>query len=101
MGGLGKTRLSLQVAAEVLAAFPDGVWFLDLAPIRDAALVVDETAQVIGVREEPGRPLLRTLVAHLKSQRVLLVLDNCEHLISACADLSNALLRGRARRAHA
>jgi predicted ATPase/class 3 adenylate cyclase len=93
MGGLGKTRLSLQVAAEVMPAYPDGVWFLDLAPIRDAALVVSEAAQVLDVREEPGRPLLQTLCAHMKARRALLILDNCEHLIRASAELANALLR--------
>ena len=93
MGGLGKTRLSLQVAAEVMAEFPDGAWFLDLAPIRDPALVVSEAAQTLGVREEPDRPLLQTLCAHLKSRRVLLVFDNCEHLVKASAELANAILR--------
>ena len=67
MGGLGKTRLSLQVAAEQIHDFPDGVWFLDLAPISDPALIVSETAQVLGVREEPGRPLLQTVCSHLKN----------------------------------
>ena len=93
MGGLGKTRLSLQVAAEAMAEFPDGVWFLDLAPLRDPALVASEAAQVLGVREEPGRPLVQTLCAHLKPLRVLLVFDNCEHLIKPSADLANAILR--------
>ena len=93
MGGLGKTRLSLQVATEMLAQFPDGVWFLDFAPIRDAALVVGEVAQVLGVREEPGRPLLQTVCAHLKPLRVLLVMDNCEQVVRACADLASAMLK--------
>jgi len=93
MGGLGKTRLSLQVAAEVMADHPDGTWFLDLAPIRDPALVVAEAAQVLGVREEPDRPLIQTLCAHLKPLRVLLVFDNCEHLIQPSADLAHAILR--------
>jgi len=93
MGGLGKTRLSLQVAAELMAEFPDGAWFLDLSPIRDAALVVSEAAQVLAVREEPGRPLLQTLCAHLATKRVLLVIDNCEHLIKPAAELAHALLR--------
>ena len=93
MGGLGKTRLSLQVAAEVMAHHPDGVWFLDLAPIRDPALVPAEAAQVLGLREEPDRPLLDTLCAHLKALRVLLVFDNCEHLVRPAADLAHALLR--------
>ncbi|MDP2005165.1 MAG: hypothetical protein Q8K45_05785 [Rubrivivax sp.] len=93
MGGLGKTRLSLQVAAELMAEFPDGAWFLDLSPIRDPALVVGEAAQVLAVREEPGRPLLQTLCAHLATKRVLLVIDNCEHLIKPAAELAHALLR--------
>jgi predicted ATPase/class 3 adenylate cyclase len=93
MGGLGKTRLSLQVAAEAMARFPDGVWFVDLAPIRDSALVVGEAAQVLDVREEPDRPLLQTLLATLKQRRTLLIFDNCEHLIQASADLANAILR--------
>ena len=93
MGGLGKTRLSLQVAAEVMAEYPDGAWFLDLAPIRDPALVVSEAAQTLGVREEPDRPLVQTLCAHLKTRRVLLVFDNCEHLVKASADLAHAILR--------
>ena len=93
MGGLGKTRLSLQVAAQTLHEYPDGAWFLDLAPIRDPALVLSEAAQVLDVREEPDRPLLQTLCAHLKAKRVLIIIDNCEHLIKAAADLAHALLK--------
>jgi predicted ATPase/class 3 adenylate cyclase len=93
MGGLGKTRLSLQVAAELIHEYPDGVWFLDLAPLRDSALLVPETAQVLGVREEPEQSLLRTLCGHLKPLRALLILDNCEHLIRATAELVHAVLR--------
>ena len=93
MGGLGKTRLSLQVAAELMADFPDGVWFLDLAPLRDGALVLSEAAQAMAVREEPGRPLLQTLCAHLKGRRVLLILDNCEHLLKPAAQLAYAILK--------
>ena len=93
MGGLGKTRLSLQVAAEVIAEYPDGAWFLDLAPLKDAALVVGEAAQVLDVREEPDRPLIQTLCAHLRSKRLLIVIDNCEHLVHACADMAHAILK--------
>ncbi len=93
MGGLGKTRLSLQVASEVMTDFPDGIWFIDLAPIRDDALVVSEVAQVLGVREEPDRSLLHSVSAHLKPRRSMLIFDNCEHLIQSAADLANALLR--------
>ncbi|KQW40066.1 NB-ARC domain-containing protein [Rhizobacter sp. Root404] len=93
MGGLGKTRLSLQAAAELIHLFPDGVWFLDLAPISDATLVLGEVAQALGVREEPDRPLLQTLCAHLKNHRALLIFDNCEHLIKVSAQLASAILK--------
>src|SRR5574337_311818 len=93
MGGMGKTRLSLQIAAELIARFPDGAWFLDLAPLREPDLVVSEAATVLGVREEPGRALLQTLCAAVRAQRALLIFDNCEHLIGAAAALANALLR--------
>jgi predicted ATPase/class 3 adenylate cyclase len=93
MGGLGKTRLSLQAAAALMHEFPDGVWFLDLSPLTDPALVLSEAAQTIGVREEPGRSLLESLCAHLKSRRVLLVIDNCEHLIKPAADLAHAIVK--------
>jgi predicted ATPase/class 3 adenylate cyclase len=93
MGGLGKTRLSLQIAADLMDAYPDGVWFVDLAPIRDASLVPSVTAQVLGLQEELGRPLTQTLCAHLKQRKTFLILDNCEHLVNPCATLANALLR--------
>lgn len=93
MGGLGKTRLSLQIAADMLEKYPDGVWFVDLAPIRDPALVPKVAAQVLGIHEEPGKPLTQTVCAHVKEHKLLLVLDNCEHLVGACASLADALLR--------
>jgi predicted ATPase/class 3 adenylate cyclase len=94
MGGMGKTRLSLQIAADVLDQYPDGVWFVDLAPVRDRDLVAGEVAQVLGIEEEPGRPLLQTLCAHVRTRKLLVILDNCEHLVSACAAVAHALLRG-------
>jgi len=94
MGGLGKTRLSLQIGADVLERYPDGVWFVDLAPIKDPALVPSATAQVLNVREEAGKPLMQTLCEHIKEHKLLFILDNCEHLVSACASLADALLRG-------
>jgi predicted ATPase/class 3 adenylate cyclase len=93
MGGLGKTRLSLQAAAEMRHRFPDGTWFVDLAPLRDGSLVVSEVAQVLGVREEPGRPLLETLCAFLKPMQVLVLLDNCEHVTEVVGRLTAAVLR--------
>jgi len=93
MGGLGKTRLSLQIAADELDAYPDGVWFLDLAPIRDPAFVQSVAAQTLGLQEEAGRPLAQTLCAHVKQRKLLMIFDNCEHVVSACANLAHALLR--------
>ena len=83
----------LEVAAELIHAFPDGVWFLDLAPLREAELVFSEAAQALGVLEEPDKPLLQAICAHLKQRRALLILDNCEHLIKASADLASAVLK--------
>ncbi len=93
MGGLGKTRLSLQIGTDVMDLYPDGVWFIDLQAIRDGSLVASEAARVLSVREEPGRPLLQTLCAHVKARKLLLILDNCEQVVDASAELANALLR--------
>ena len=92
-GGVGKTRLALAVATELVGHYADGVWLVEFAPLADPALAVGAAAQALGVREKPGRPLLATLTDHLKDKELLLVLDNCEHLIRACADLASALLR--------
>jgi non-specific serine/threonine protein kinase len=92
-GGTGKTRLAVQAARAALMAFPDGVWWLELAPVTEPALIPQTLAAVLGLQEEPDRPLLATLVHHLRRKRVLLILDNCEHLIQACAHFSEALLR--------
>jgi predicted ATPase/class 3 adenylate cyclase len=97
MGGLGKTRLSLQVAAGLLDQFPDGVWFVELAPVTDPTLVPQAVALAMGVREEPSRPLPATLADTLRDQQVLLVLDNCEHVAEAAARLAETLLRQCAR----
>lgn len=93
MGGHGKTRLSLQIAADLLDAFPDGVWFLDLAPIQDPNLVPGVAAQELNLQEEPGKPILQTLCAHVKTHKALFIVDNCEHLMAACAQFAHALLR--------
>jgi predicted ATPase/class 3 adenylate cyclase len=92
-GGCGKTRLSLQVAADLLEEYADGVWLVELAALTDPALVLQTVASTLGVREERARPLAQTLVDHLRSKSLLLVLDNCEHLLAACAELVEALLR--------
>jgi predicted ATPase/class 3 adenylate cyclase/TolA-binding protein len=92
-GGCGKTRLSLQVAADMLEQFPDGVWLVELAPLADPALVPQTVASALNLAEQVGKSFTQTLTEHLKSRRLLLILDNCEHLLSACAHLSDALLR--------
>jgi non-specific serine/threonine protein kinase len=92
-GGVGKTRLALQAAAELPDRYPHGVWLVELAPLADPALVAGAVARGLGLREEPGRPILTTLVDALRPRSLLLLLDNCEHLIAACAQLAHALLR--------
>src|SRR6266545_2735781 len=133
-GGTGKTRLALQVAAELALTpnpspiamgegsktpapprlpqrerpvlsvvegglggegrFPDGVWLVELAPLADATLVPRAVASALGLREEAGRPILATLTDFLRARHLLLILDNCEHVLEACAQLTAALLRG-------
>src|SRR5262249_19056653 len=88
-GGTGKTRLALRLAAEELASFADGVWLVELAPLADPALVPHTVATTLGVRELPGRPFLDVV----RAKSLLLILDNCEHLIDACAQLAETLLR--------
>ncbi len=92
-GGAGKTRLALQVAAEVLGGFKDGGWMVELAPLSDPDLVAQTVASAVNVREQPGRPILATLCDDLQHKHLLLVLDNCEHLVAACARLADTLLR--------
>jgi len=91
-GGIGKTRLALRILAAAADEFPDGAWFVELADLRQPELVASRVAAVIGVSEEPGRPLLDTLAEALRPRRLLLALDNCEHLIDACAQLGQRLL---------
>jgi predicted ATPase len=93
MGGLGKSRLSMQVAAIVLEDYPDGVWFVELAALSDPNLVPQAVASVLGVREEPGGTLMDALVRHVRDRKLLLVLDNCEHLVHECADVAKRLLQ--------
>jgi hypothetical protein len=83
-GGCGKTRLALQAAADAMDAHPDGVWWVELARLEDAALLPAAVIGALGLREMPGRTLLDTLIEHLRTRRVLVVLDNCEHLLAGC-----------------
>jgi non-specific serine/threonine protein kinase len=92
-GGIGKTRLALRVAAGLLEDEADAVWLVELAALSDPALVPQAIAQAVGLRDVPGQPLLATLTAGLGIGRTLLLLDNCEHLIEACALVATHLLR--------
>lgn len=97
-GGSGKTRLSLQVAADVIDDFEKGAWFVDLSPLTDPALVPNSVMSALELRgerssfDEAGRPPLDALADYLSAKHLLLILDNCEHLVEACAQLANHLL---------
>jgi predicted ATPase/class 3 adenylate cyclase len=92
-GGAGKTRLALRVAADLLSAFASGIWFVELAPLADPALVTQTLLSVFKLREDAHRASLEILQDYLRSKTALLILDNCEHLIEACAQVSESLLR--------
>ncbi len=93
-GGIGKTRLALHLMAELAPGFSSGAWFVELADLRQPELVASRVAAVFGISEEPGRPLADTIADTLRSRQLLLCLDNCEHLIDACAQLCQQLLAG-------
>jgi predicted ATPase/DNA-binding SARP family transcriptional activator/DNA-binding CsgD family transcriptional regulator/Tfp pilus assembly protein PilF len=91
-GGAGKTRLGLEVARDLIGVYPDGIWLVELASLSEPALVSQAVAVACGVLEQPGQPLVEALVAALRNKQLLLVLDNCEHLIAACARLVDTVL---------
>ncbi len=91
-GGCGKTRLGLQVAADLLDGSGDGVWLVELASVSEQGAVPTAISEVLGITSRAGRPVLDTLLDALELQYVLIVLDNCEHLIGACAEVANAIL---------
>jgi len=93
-GGSGKTRLALRAGAQASSRHPGGVWLVELAQISRPELVVPVTATAVSIREEPGRPLLDSVIAGLAGRDLLLIIDNCEHVVDAVADLAAALLRG-------
>ena len=92
-GGVGKTRLALRVAADVRRAFGDGVWLVALDQLRDPSLLAHTVANTMRLREDPGSPLMTTLVGHLTSRHALLILDNCEHLVDEVARFVDTLIR--------
>jgi non-specific serine/threonine protein kinase len=92
IGGSGKTRLALKLAEAVLARFPDGVWCAEFAPLKEAERVTLTLAAALDLREEPGTPLLETVIHQLRDQRALIVFDNCEHVLAAAAGLADSLI---------
>ena len=95
-GGIGKTRLALQLAADVLDDYADGVWLVELASLSDPDLVPQTVARSLGVAERPGAPAVAAIADFLATRRAVLILDNCEHVADACAALADTLLRGAA-----
>jgi predicted ATPase/class 3 adenylate cyclase len=91
-GGTGKTRLSQEVGAQELTNFPHGVWLIELAPLTDPSQIIPATAQVFGLQEVPFSSLRNVVIDYLRDKKCLLILDNCEHLIGACAHLADDLL---------
>jgi predicted ATPase len=96
VGGVGKTRLALEVAGQLADEFPDGVWFFELAAVTDPAAVPDAVAAVLGVTQQPGRSVAQSVAAALEGRVRLLVFDNCEHVLDAAADLIEAILAASA-----
>jgi len=92
-GGVGKTRAALQIGADLLAGSDDGVWLVDLAPVTDQSFVAAAIAHALSVQETQNRPLLETLLAHLAKKRLVLILDNCEHLITEVERIAAAALK--------
>jgi predicted ATPase/class 3 adenylate cyclase len=92
-GGIGKSRLSLQVGTQCLPEFPDGVWLVELAAVTDPAIILPTFLSVFKLREDTHRNALDTLTGHLREKNLLLLLDNCEHLIDACSQISTSLLQ--------
>ncbi|MBL8323465.1 MAG: tetratricopeptide repeat protein [Rubrivivax sp.] len=93
MGGIGKSRLSVQLGAELLDEYPDGVWLVELAPLADPLLVPQALASVLGVKEERGAGVTEALLTYVRDKSLLVILDNCEHVVHACADLAKRLLQ--------
>jgi predicted ATPase len=91
-GGTGKTRLSLEVGAEELSSFANGIWLIELAPLSDESQIIPALAQAFGLQELPFNPLANLVTDYLRDKKLLLILDNCEHLIAACARLADDLL---------
>jgi predicted ATPase len=96
VGGVGKTRLAVEVAARLVDEFSDGVWFFELPAVADPAAVPDAVAAVLGITQQPGKNVTDTVATALEGRSRLLVLDNCEHVVDSVADLVEAILAASA-----
>jgi predicted ATPase/class 3 adenylate cyclase/DNA-binding XRE family transcriptional regulator len=92
-GGTGKTRLAMEAAKQIGEQFPEGVWLIDFAVLPEPNLILQAITTALGIREEPKRSLIQTLTDHLRSKKLLLLFDNCEHLVAACAQVADTLLQ--------
>lgn len=92
-GGIGKTRLSIQLGAEVMPAFRDGVWLVELEPLTEPDLILHSITAIFGLRELPGVPVINLITDYLRARHLLMILDNCEHFVDACAELAKQLLQ--------
>jgi len=92
-GGCGKTRLAREIALTLVEEYKDGVWFIDLAPVTDPNLVIRSITEVLSIKEEPTKPIVDTLTDNIRDRSLLLLLDNCEHLTEACAEISDRLMQ--------
>lgn len=93
-GGVGKTRLALQASADLLDRYPDGVWYVEFAPLIDESLIPNTVASIFGVTEQPERTLTQSVVSALRNKTALLLFDNCEHVVAGAAAMADALIRG-------
>jgi predicted ATPase/class 3 adenylate cyclase len=96
MGGIGKSRLSIQLGADVLDDYRDGVWLIELAPLTDPRLVPQAVASVLGVKEDAGHSVQESLLRYVRDKQLLFILDNCEHVVQACAELAKQLMQAGA-----
>ena len=96
-GGTGKTRLSLQVAADLLDQFPDGVWFIELAPLTNPDLILRRILDIFGIAEQQDQSILQSLINHIREKKLLIIMDNCEHLIESSAKVVDTLLNSAQR----
>ena len=90
-GGCGKTRLACEVVVQLIKDYPDGIWFVDLAPVETADLVVKQFMTALGIAEVPGGDMMKTIVESIRNQKLLILLDNCEHLLITCAEIARRL----------